>query len=183
MVRWGSFILFLFAIALVELALCTTSVSAHKSPLVEYGTAGTWRTGYSYIPRQPVIGEPITLTEQVSHLNGTIGGNVTMTFSVYEDDSVNKWYAGKQYKSSDWLLISHLPGQPMPGEVNKFETTFIVDRPGNYFVTVDLYQDGQFIGQDMRAVDVEQSTIGPLFLVFSVVIVAVVLIGVKRRVL
>lgn len=173
MVRWG-------VVVFIGLILIST-VQAHKSPIVEYGQSGVWRTEYSFIPRQPVVNEEIMITERVSHLNGTIEGNVTMVFSVYQDDSVNDWYAGKQYKNHKWLLIKSAPGEPI-GD-NKFMMKVIIDRPGNYMVTVDMYEDGQYIGQDIRAVDVEQRTLGPLFLVFSGVIITAVLIGVKRKVL
>jgi hypothetical protein len=179
MVRWARGGLVLCVLALI----LATTVLAHKSPVVEYGNAGMWRTGFSFIPRQAVVNEPITITEQVWHLNEEIEGNVTMVFTVYEDDSWNDWYGGKQYKHPNWLLIKEAAGEPVPGEDHKFMTEVIIDRPGNYFVTVDLYEDGQYIGQDQRAIDVEQRTLGPLFLTFSAVIIISVLWGVKAKVL
>jgi hypothetical protein len=176
MVRWG------LAVALfLALALVAVSVEAHKSPVVEYGISGVWRTGYSYMPRQPVVNEPITLTMEVQHLHGEIEGDVRVVFSVYEDNSLNAWYGGERYKQTDYVLIHQANGTPISPA--KFKTDFAVDKPGNYMVLVDLYEDGQYIGQDMRAVDVEKRTLGPLFTTFSVVIIGAVLFGVRRRVL
>jgi hypothetical protein len=173
MVRWVSSLLILLLIAM-PLAL------AHKSPIIEYGQSGMWRTEYSYYPRQPVVNDPITVTEKVSHLDGQIKGNVTTVFSIYQDDSVNDWYGGQQYKNSKWLLIKSGPGQPT-GEENMFSISTVIDRPGNYQVTVDLYENGQYIGQDMRAFDVEQRTLGPMFIAFSSLLLVSVLFGVKQR--
>jgi len=176
MVRWASFLIIIFIALVVAMPAL-----AHKSPIIEYGKAGVWRTGYSFMPRQPVVNEPITITEQVEHYKGTIDGEVKMVFTVYQDKSTNPWYGGKQYKQLGWLVIHTAEGTPM-GE-NKFGTTFIVDQPGNYQVTVDLYEDGQYIGQDIRAVDVEKRTVGPLYLAFSAIIIAGVLYGVRQRIL
>lgn len=177
MVRWEGSVLALF----ILVALLSPVVFAHKSPVIEYGVHGMWRTGYSFIPRQPVVHEPITLTIEAEHLEGEIEGNVTSFFTVYRDESTNPWYNGKQYKELDWLVIHKGWGQPI-GE-NHFKTEFIVDQPGNYQVTIDLYENGQYIGQDMRAVDVEKRTIGPLFATFSAVIIIGVLWGVRSKVL
>jgi hypothetical protein len=184
MVRWG-----LLFVALIVLAM--PFVAAHKSPVIEYAKHGVWRSGYSFIPRQPVVGETITITEQVWHMdsvrsgspNSGIQGNVTMVFSVYRDDSINEWYAGERYKRPDWLLMHNAPGQPMQGYENKFSTDLVINEPGNYFVTVDLYENGQYIGQDMRSLDVEQRSIGPMYMAFSAFILLAVLYGVKKRVL
>lgn len=178
MVRWESLL-----VAIVLLLSVAPLAEAHKSPVVEYGRAGVWRTEYSFIPRQPVVNEPITLTERVRHYQDEIDGEVRAVFTVYQDDSTNPWHDGKQYKKLDWTLIHTAEGTPVPGVENKFQTTFLVSRPGNYMVTVDLYEDGQYIGQDLRAIDVEKRTIGPAYAVFSVLIIGAVLIGVKRGVL
>jgi len=176
MMRWGN-ILTLFVVLVFTLPF----VLAHKSPIIEYGKQGMWRTEYTFTPRQAVVDELIILRERVTHPQGEIDGNVTMTFSVYEDDSVNRWYGGKPYKELHWLLIKSGPGQPQ-GD-NTFTMDFIVDRPGNYFVTVDMYENGQYIGQDMRAVDVEKRTISPLYVIFNIILIAGVIWGVKKRIL
>jgi hypothetical protein len=172
-----------WVVVLLVLVLVMPSALAHKSPVVEYGRAGMWRTAYSFIPRQPVVNEPITITEQVWHLNDTIKGQVNMVFTVYEDDSWNDWFGGKEYKHPNWLVIKNATGVPVPGEEHMYSTDVIIGRPGNYFVTVDLYEDGQYIGQDQRALDVEQQTLGPMFVTFSLLIIGGVLWGVKARVL
>jgi hypothetical protein len=174
MVRWAA------VLALLILVLMPAA-AAHKSPIIEYGKAGVWRTGYSFMPRQPVVNEPITLYEEVKHYQGEIEGEVKVHFTVYMDRSTNPWYAGKQYKQLDWTVIHEADGTPMGG--NRFTTEFLVDQPGNYFVTVDLYEDGQYIGQDMRSIDVEKRTIGPLYITFSAIIIVGVLFGVKKRIL
>jgi hypothetical protein len=174
MVRWASLLVLLI------LVLAPT-VLAHKSPVVEYGKAGVWRTGYSFMPRQAVVNEPITLYEQVEHYEGEIEGEVRAHFTVYKDDSTNPWYNGKQYKQLDWLVIHDADGTNI-GD-NKFTSTFIVDQPGNYMVTIDLYEDGQYMGQDIRAIDVEKRTIGPMYMTFSAIILVGVLVGVRKRVL
>ena len=171
------------AVLLIVLIALSQTVIAHKSPIIEYGKAGVYRTEYSFQPRQPVVNEPIRITEKVTHYQEEIEGEVTMVFSIYADESVNNWYAGKQYRELDWLLIKSEPGLPMPGEEHMFYTDVVIDRPGNYMVTVDIYEDGQYLGQDIRAIDVEQRTIGPLYITFSAIILIGVLWGVRSRVL
>jgi hypothetical protein len=183
MERWDVVLLLLLGLLLAT-ALAPAAL-AHKSPVVEYGKSGLWRTEYSFIPRQPVVGETITLTERVTHYGEAIDGDVTMTFTVYKDDSTNPWYGGKQYKELDWTLIHEADGTPLPdsGADRMQMTQFVVDKPGHYSVYIDLYEDGQYIGQDMRAVDVERRTIGPLYVIFSVIIIGATIIGVWRKVL
>ncbi len=131
------------------------------------------------IPGQPVVGDDIQLAATVEHPDGgVIEGELKVVFSVYEDDSVNEWDNGGPYYRPDWLLIKSAEGVQ---EENAFKTSFVVDRPGNYVVTIDVYEDGYYIGQSMRAV--EQRIIGPLWLGFIVVILAAILIGVKAGVL
>jgi hypothetical protein len=172
-----------WAVGIILLIVLAPGVLAHKSPIIEYGKHGVWRSEYSFQPRQPVVNEPIRVTEKVSHFDGEIEGTVSMKFSIYQDSSVNNWYGGKEYRELHWTLIKSEEGLPYPGEENKFYTDVIIDRPGNYMVTVDLYENGQYIGQDIRAFDVEQRTIGPLYIAFSAVVILGVLYGVRQRIL
>ena len=166
---------------LLGLMLFSIQVAAHKSPLIEYARVGVYEVGYTFIPRQPVVGDDIQLVATVNHPDGDeIKGKLRVVFSVYEDDSVNEWDNGKPYYRPNWLLIKSADAEK---EGDEFKTSFVVDRPGNYVVTIDVYEDGYYVGQSMRAVDVEERMIGSLWLMFIVTIVACVLLGVRKGVL
>ncbi len=175
--RWG--LLAALAILLVALPFA----SAHKNPIVEYAYVGhIWEEAYTTAPRQPVVGDVVAFSAHVEHPGGDIPGNVTALISVYEDDTTYGWYGGEPYRSPDWLLLNETWMRPT-GEPRSFNSSVVIDRAGSYRVFVDWYDDGQYMGQSMHALDIEQRTVGPLFLVFSAVAIAGVLIGVRMGVL
>lgn len=167
--------------------LATAPAFAHKFPVIEYSYVGhLWEASYTTIPRQPVIGEQIILQARVEHPNKDgpplpISGNVTMRFSVYQDDTVWEWYSGKSYKRPSWQLLHR--SEISSYDERTFSTPVTIDRVGSYVVTVDYYQNTQYIGQSMHTLDVEQRTLGPMFLIFSAVIIVAVLFGVWRGIL
>lgn len=174
---------------LALLVLLTPFSAAHKFPIIEYSYIGhTWEAAYTTIPRQPVVDETITLKVGVDHpgsnpewTKSEIEGNVTVFFSVYRDDTRYEWYGGKSYKRPDWLLIHNAGGTPIGN--NEFTTGLVIGEPGSYVVTVDYYEDEQYMGQSMHTLDVETRTLGPLFLSMSAVIIGAVLLGVRKGVL
>jgi hypothetical protein len=171
----------LVAIALV-LVLCT-SVSAHKLPITEYTYVGhLWEASYTNAPKQPVENDRITFLTHVQHPGGVIDGNVTVQFSIYDDSTTWGWFDSKSYKQPNWQLLKKAWGHPT-GNVNEFSQDIVIDRAGSYVVLVDYYENGQYIGQGMHTLDIEQRTVGPLFLAFSAIIITGVLVGVKKGVL
>ena len=181
--RWGARV-GLFAIALCILLFASPAVLAHKFPVIEYSYVGhIWEASYTTAPRDPVVGDEITIISHVAHPKGTIDGNVTIQYGVYQDDTVWHWYNGASYRDPSYQLIHEAWGEPTGEREREFTTSFTIDRVGSYLVLVDYYENGQYIGQSMHTIDVEQRTVGPLFLVFSAIIIIGVLIGVKTGVL
>ncbi len=180
--RWGAAI-GLCALA-VLLLLPASLVAAHKFPVIEYSYIGhIWEASYTTMPRVPVTGDLITIQSHVAHPKGTINGNVTIHYGVYQDDTVWQWANGESYRDPSYQLLHNAWGQPTGKRANEFDTQLVIDRVGSYLVIIDYYEDGQYMGQSMHTMDVEQPYVGPLFLVASGIIVAAVLIGVKRGVL
>lgn len=173
--RWVIFLL-------VVLALLPLAV-AHKNPVIEYTyVSHIWEESYTTIPRQPVVNERIVFKAAVVHPNERIEGNVTATFSIYEDNTAWDWYGGKAYMDPGWILIKEAPGQPTD-EHHEFIQDAIFDRPGSYQVFIQWHEDEQYIGQSMHTLDVERRTIGPMFVVFNVLLVLAVVFGVWRGIL
>jgi hypothetical protein len=181
--RWGA--TFGLCALAVLLLLSASLVSAHKFPVIEYSYVGhLWEASYTTMPRVPVSGDLITIQSHVEHPNyGAIEGNVTIKYGVYQDDTVWHWANGESYRDPSYQLVHNAWGTPTGKRANEFSTSLVIDRVGSYMVLVDYYEDGQYIGQSMHTMDVEQPYVGPLFLVASGIIVAAVLIGVKRGVL
>lgn len=179
--RWEA-LFGLFAVALLLLVIVPV-VSAHKFPVIEYSYVGhIWEASFTTAPRVPVAGDLIRIISHVEHPHETIEGNVTILYSVYQDDTIWEWANGEPYRRPSYQEIHKAWGTPTDQPFG-FTTSFVIDRVGSYLVLVDYYQDGQYIGQSMHTLDVEQRTIGPLFTVFSAIIIIGVIIGVKKGVL
>ena len=171
----------LFAVALLFLAF-VSPVLAHKSPIIEYSYVGhLWEASYTTAPRIPVVGDEILIASSVQHPREEIEGNVTLRYSVYQDDTRWEWYNGKPYSDPSYQRVHEALGEPTGR--HEFTTSLVIDRVGSYLVLVDYYEDGQYIGQSVHGLDVEQRTIGPLFLAFSAIVIAGVIIGVRKGVL
>lgn len=171
-----------YTIVLLMIVVLVPTV-AHKTPLIEYHPfgGGMMEVGVTFTPRQPVVNEKITIYVTASHPGDVLEGKVDTVISVYKDNSVNEWYKGQPYKTPDYTIIKTAKGEPI-GEY-EFKTDVVVDQPGNYLLTVDVYLDGQYMGQSMGGIDVETRTLGPLFLTFSALILIGVLWGVKKGIL
>lgn len=183
----------------VLLTLSSISVIAHKTPLVQYTKIGdVWEAGFTFMPRQPVIGEKIRLVTTVEHPGAIIDGDVDVFISVFRDDSRHKWYGGASYKEPAVVQIQKreatlfdnkyfntpYKGESMRSNRIYFESDVVLDQPGNYQVIVDYYENGQYMGQlNMAGLDIETRTLGPLFLVFSAVILVGAVLGVRWGVL
>ena len=176
-------------LTLIVLVLVALSVQAHKSPIIEYTKLGVWETSYTYVPRQPVIKEPTQIVVGVDHPGESITGEVSATISIYRDDSINVWHGGEPYYQPDWLLLKSVDAEVLPDFRGPymgpfmFTTDLIVEYPGNYVVTIDWYEDGQFKGQDTHHLDIEQRTMGPIYWVFSFLIIGIVLIATWKRII
>jgi hypothetical protein len=172
----------LVAALAIAFALLCPLVAAHKNPIVEYAYVGhLWEEAYTTAPRQPVIDERVVFKLSVEHPSDAISGNVTGLLSVYRDDTRYEWYGGESYKRPDWLIMKE--AWLAPEGNNRFMQDIVISEPGSYHVLVDWYENGQYIGQSMHALDIEQRTLGPLFLIFSALITSAVLLGVWRGVL
>ncbi|MDD9953354.1 MAG: hypothetical protein OXR66_03395 [Candidatus Woesearchaeota archaeon] len=175
--RWVYLVVAVFALCLA------LPVLAHKFPIIEYTYVGhIWEEAYTMIPRQPVVDENIIIKAWVKHPNETIEGNVTSVFAVYQDRTYYEWFGGKAYKNPDWLLMKEAYGAPTENH-DEFETDIVIEQQGSYMVTVDWYENRQYIGQSMHTLDIETRTLGPMFIIFNIVLILGVLIGVKAGVL
>ncbi len=187
-------------IAIIALLFFLPAITfAHKTPLVQYTKIGDiWEAGFTFMPRQPVVGEKIRLVTTVEHPGDIIDGDVDVFISVFRDDSRHKWYGGASYKEPAVVLIQKKEAllfdnryfdSPYKDETVRsnriyFESDVVLDQPGNYQVIVDYYENGQYMGQfTMAGLDVETRTLGPLFLVFTFVILFSALFGVKWGIL
>jgi len=176
-------------VLLFIVVLSVLSVQGHKTPIIEYTKLGLWETSFTYMPRQPVVGEPISLAAGAEHPDEDIMGEATAKISVYYDHSISEWSAGEEYHRPNWLLaksvwadhVEDVRGVKLGQET--FTTDVLMDQPGNYLVTVDWYEDGQLKGQDTHHMDVEQRTMGPLYWVLTFMIVGAVLLGVRWGIL
>jgi len=167
-------------VALVVLGvLLVAPVLAHKAPILTFGKIGPYEFTYAHNPLQGVVFEPVVFLAQVAHPSGRpIVGDITMEFTIYDKVEVTEWDgAGKP----EWIIISKAEGESYGA--NRFRTTTTFERPGHYQVVIQVYENGLFLGRSVQMMDIEARTIGPMFVIFNLVILFAVMFGVWRGIL
>ncbi len=169
-----------WVICIVLSVLAVSLATAHKAPVMTFSSIGPYEFTFTHLPLQPVVHENLTLLAAVEQPGGGhIDGTIRMTFSVYDKVESTEWDGTRDGKRKpDWILIHESDGQPIGG--NRFRSSLIIDRPGSYMVIIRVYENGLLLGRSMQHVDVEQRTIGPLFLALNLTVILGVLFGVRR---